>query len=113
MDLHPPQRIPRKHGRKVIYQRVHWDHRSAERLSGRLHDISAGGAFLSPAANAPGQVCPGDTIWIELSLETGFVALSSTVRWCGFSERHGCSGFGVEFDERTQRDAGPQLSQLR
>lgn len=105
--------VPRRHTRLPIYKQVQWDHRTAERLAGSLYDFSAGGAFLSPFGLVTHNIREGDVVWIDMNSDGDRAPLSGVVRWRGYSQRHSCTGFGLEFDELTQTQAVKLIDKLR
>lgn len=57
-----------------------------------VRDISSGGAFIEPSANASWK----RNDWLRFS--AGGSGVRSRVTWQGWSVRHGCYGYGIQFD---------------
>lgn len=89
----------RKHERRQVYRTVKWDHRSGEDNEGAVCDLTPEGTFLTPFGKNAEQIREGDTVWIVIELDGERHPLSATVRWHGWSARHGCAGFGLQFDD--------------
>lgn len=102
----------RRQPRRRLHRTVHWNHRSGEQHAGALCDVSPDGTFLAPFGRAVDQIRKGDTVWIVLQVEGQQHTLGATIRWHGWSERHSCRGFGVEFDESTKQQAEVLLLEL-
>ena len=95
----------RRETRKPLYRTVRWDHRSGENQTGALCDITSAGTFLTPFGRAADQIRDGDTVWIVIDLNGEQQSFAATIRWHGWSDRHACSGFGVQFDGPSQQRA--------
>ncbi|MDD9947194.1 MAG: hypothetical protein OXU20_39510 [Myxococcales bacterium] len=78
-----------------------WDHRSGESQAGAVCDLTPEGTFLTPFGRGADGIRDGDTVWIALEIEGQRHCLSATVRWRGFSQKHDCEGFGLQFDPET------------
>ncbi|OGQ91605.1 MAG: hypothetical protein A2289_00460 [Deltaproteobacteria bacterium RIFOXYA12_FULL_58_15] len=87
-------------------------------LLGRVRDVSSFGAFLMAEHGlecdgwySSGQkaVDVGEHVTVKFSREFGGVEISGVVRWEGNSPRHGCRGFGIEFEAELQNGALTQL----
>ncbi len=67
---------------------------------GELQDVSPKGAFVKTDDPCKELPSVGSTIdLVFASANIGSVATRSIVQWTGFSRAHGCSGFGVQFEE--------------
>lgn len=106
----PPSK--RRRPRHQVYRTVHWNHRSGENHAGALCDVSPDGTFLAPYGRAGDSIHIGDIVWIVLQVEDQVHTLGATVRWHGWSERHACRGFGVEFDTGTKGQAETLLLEM-
>ena len=84
--------------RVPLLAHVHWINRESEGLSAELCDISSSGFFLAPNGPFPPTVGIGDPVWVVVIRGGTHHTLAGTVRWRGFSQTHGCLGFGVLLD---------------
>ena len=100
-----PPPTKRRSQRQQVYRTVSWSHRSGEDQGGALCDVSAGGTFLAPFGCGTDNIREGDTVWIVLQADGERQTMGATVRWHGWSERHACRGFGVEFDTGAKQQA--------
>jgi hypothetical protein len=69
-------------------------------MPGCVLDISAHGAFFSPDGHDPDAgLAVGQVVAIAFESEPNLagIDLPCRVRWVGFSQSHGCRGFGLEF----------------
>jgi hypothetical protein len=71
-------------------------------VSGEIYDCTEKGAFLHTEEDLLNSVETDDTIGIKGKIKNIPFSFKATVRWKGKSDRHACSGFGVEFPEKHQ-----------
>jgi hypothetical protein len=67
---------------------------------GRILDISGQGAFFAPGHPVTWVVNEAVAIRFDSEPNLRGLDIPARVRWVGFSPRHNCHGFGLEFQHR-------------
>ena len=73
---------------------------SGQMISSKIYDCTAKGAFLRADEDILERVSVNDTISLKGVVKSIPFSIDATVRWKGWSQRHDCAGFGIEFQTK-------------
>ncbi|MFC1611219.1 PilZ domain-containing protein [Myxococcota bacterium] len=93
--------LDRRERREMVRWVAQWVDTAGDVHMGQVCDVSESGMFLRPIAQGTDHVPVGAILKVLFAipiLGRHMVTASAIVRWKGASYSHGCSGFGLEFD---------------